>query len=661
MVYEVPSMGIERESTRILNGVSGFVASGESLAILGPSGSGKTTLLNLLAGQSMYAPVSGKILFWGKERTARTKRSVGYVMQDDLFLSNLTVRETLEFTAKVRLPTEMPSEKKMERVDSVINSLRLRRCQNTQIGNQITSKGISGGERKRLNIANELIPDPLVLLGDECTSGLDSASAATVVEHFRDLSDSGKTVMCTIHQPSSYMFHMFDKVLLLASGRVAYFGTPSGVSSYFSHIGFPFPSASYNPSDSMLDLVIDDLPNDDRSYSTEEEIGPNSSQDRKKRVLDAWKEHGDYFSYRSGRLQVHNHRISELVEIEMRPSTEVIILSGRDIVDMPKKGPFRALSKRYWALTGQQERDPLLPKYPSSFFIQVLALGQRSLLQKRGNLLDRVVIVQLLAITFAFCCFWFRIPRNESTISVRLGAIFFFNLFWGFFSTFAALGVFPNERMVVNKDRASGSYRLLAYYIAKTSVEIPADVLYPTCFATLTYFTVNLNPSFSAFILHTTTLLLTVIASVSLGTTISATVTSSKEASALCTVLIISSSLISGYYIEKSNLPVFVRWLRQLSFLKFGYEAMVRIEAKNQIFPCVEAGAPHTKYSKNGMVCPVSESAFLEGVDLDDHIGIAANLACLLCFIIVVRVLGYFSLKYLNKPLRAKKFTSTKE
>ena len=134
VVYAVPSIDKGCKPTRILRDVSGFVGAGESLAILGPSGSGKTTLLNLLAGQSTYAAVSGSILFGGKERTARTKRSIGYVMQDDLFFSNLTVRETLDFTANVRLPSEMSREEKRKRVDNVIGSLRLSRCQNTHIG-----------------------------------------------------------------------------------------------------------------------------------------------------------------------------------------------------------------------------------------------------------------------------------------------------------------------------------------------------------------------------------------------------------------------------------------------------------------------------------------------------------------------------------------------
>lgn len=152
-----PKYGID--PARILHGVSGYVAQGGSLAILGPSGSGKTTLLNLLAGRSMYEPESGTVLSGGVERNARTKRSIRYVMQDDLFFSALTVRETLQFRADVQLPRTVRKIEKEQRIDDILASLRLTRCQDTLI------IGISGGERKRLSIATELIPDPTVLHG----------------------------------------------------------------------------------------------------------------------------------------------------------------------------------------------------------------------------------------------------------------------------------------------------------------------------------------------------------------------------------------------------------------------------------------------------------------------------------------------------------------
>lgn len=645
IVYEVPGAKRSADPIRILNGISGYVGAGESLAILGPSGSGKTSLLNLLAGRSMYAPTNGRILFGGVERTTRTKRSIGYVMQDDLFFSNLTVRETLEFTADVRLPREVTKEEKKKRIEEVLESLRLTRCENTHIGNQMTFKGISGGERKRLNIANELLPDPALLLGDECTSGLDSASALTVVELLNELSRRGKTVICTIHQPSSRMFHLFDKILLLSSGRTAYFGSPSAAPAYFASIGFPFPRTAYNPSDKMLELIIDDLP---VSKDSDVEEALTSSQISKTRILAAWTARGSRF-YR-GLQPGTNEEISSSDNTSESANTDT---NSED--SSPQKGLYRAISKRYWAVTRQNEKDPLPEKYPSTFWAQVLALGRRTLLQKRGQLLERMTLIQLAAVTVMSMLFWFRMKRTEAALDDRLGALFFFNVQWAFFSVYSALYTFPDEREVLNKDRAGGSYRLSAYYLAKTSVEIPADLFYPTFFVVATYFTVNFSPSATAFFLHSLTLLLSVTASLSLGVVISAVLTNVKESQVFASVWILSSMLLSGYYIESENIPAFLRWVRHISYIKFSYESMVRIEAMGQSFECVEPGLPHTRYSQNGKVCPVDEKALLEAANLDDHMSITANLMCLVAWSAVLRIIGYFALKYLNRPLRSKK------
>eukprot|EP00171_Calliarthron_tuberculosum_P011897 IDg11897t1 len=498
LVYEVPAPRKRDDATRILHGVSAFVRAGESLAILGPSGSGKTTLLNLLAGRSEHGPASGEILFEGAPRTARTKRSVGYVMQDDLFFSRLTVRETLEFTAKVRLSSALPDAEKAARVDSMLDELRLTRCQDTRIGDQQFDKGISGGERKRLNIANELLPDPAVLLGDECTSGLDSSSAYTVIQLLRRLSRDGKTIVCTIHQPSSQMFLLFDKVLLLASGRVAYFGAPAAASAYFSSIGLPFPSVAYNPADYMLDLIIDDLPSspqsEDNADATDIEAGLTPQQLAKHKILLAWEARGSRPYMCDERAIVSKVAESDISRTSAPSATESTTSSVEDLcivpkltdVDIgqttakepPKKGPMRALKKRSLWLTGKLDRDSLPEKYPAKFWTQLMALGKRAITQKRGNLLERMYIVQA-------------------------GLAILFPVFWAFFSVFTALYTFPSERAVLNKDRASGSYRLSAYYIAKTTVEIPAEMLYPLVFCVVVYYAINLNPSFLSFFLFT--------------------------------------------------------------------------------------------------------------------------------------------------------------
>lgn len=505
-------------------------------------------------------------------------------MQDDLFFSRLTVRETLDFTAAIRSPPSLSRSDRKQIVERVIASLRLQKCQHTRIGDQQFDKGISGGERKRVNIANELLHDPRILLADECTSGLDSSSAYTVIRLLKQLCEEGRTVIATIHQPSSQMFHLFDRIMLLAEGHVAYFGAPSAAISYFTSIGFPFPENAYNPADYMLELVIDYPENEDSSEV--EQSDEEQSLSTHTRVLRAWQSHGPHFvgdeqvdpvaSPRKPKASTAGRAEDEFVVINMDDSPEELgkIDSNNGTgttsssseeeeqaeksvapnVEPKHRGPARALHKRYLGLTGQRQKDVLPDKYPTSWWMQVAALGRRSLRQKRGNLIQRVYILQVISVMVICVLFWFRMRMAEDTIDDRLGSLFFFCVFWAFFSMFSALYAFPAERAVLNKDRASGAYRLSAYYFAKTSVsslaiffccvtcfekcvhvdfamehttrfgtedsnwnenmlcglyllftqvDTPADTLYPIMFSAVVYYAIGLNANFSAFVVFT--------------------------------------------------------------------------------------------------------------------------------------------------------------
>lgn len=578
----------------ILVNISGYVPAGQSLAILGPSGSGKTTLLNLIAARSQYPAKTGQVLFGGRPRIPRTKRHIGYVMQDDVFFSKLTVRETLQFTANIRLPDSTTPAEKIRRVEDVMTRLRLTKCQNTRIGDQQFDKGISGGERKRVNIANELLHDPSVLLADECTSGLDSSSAFTVINQLRDLCREGRTVIASIHQPSSQMFLLFDQIMLLTAGRLAYLGPPAVVQTYFSSIDLPFPQAQYNPADYMLELVIDHraLPSSDPSSH---HPAPNSTQAA---VVSAWAAFGP------ARIAEHalalglptapppapvithvaldvdasgaSTSATEQTRTESQSTSSGPLAASKPalspiMTDPDPPGSFagrlgRAGQKRFFDLTGQHVKNG--NKYATSWYSQAWVLGKRAMQQKRGMLLQKIYIAQVFCVALISCLFWFRMEPVERTIEDRLGALSFFCVFWGFYSTFSALFAFPMEKQVLNKDRAGGSYRLSAYYFAKTMVETPADMIYPTVFSLVTYFTIRLNPHISSFILFLVVLILDVLTAQSIGLLISALVMDVRKAQVIGSIWILSSMLVSGYYIDPENTPDFVKPFRQLSFLK---------------------------------------------------------------------------------------------
>lgn len=220
--------------------------------MLGPSGSGKTTLLTALGGR-LYGNLSGRISYNGQPFSGSIRRLTGFVSQDDVLYPHLTVKETLLFTALLRLPQTLSREKKLQHVEHVITELGLTNCRNSMIGGPLF-RGISGGEKKRVSIGQEMLINPSLLLLDEPTSGLDSTTALRILTTIKRLASRGRTVVTTIHQPSSRLYHMFDKVALLSEGCPIYYGPASNALEYFSSIGFS-TSVTVNPADLMLDLA----------------------------------------------------------------------------------------------------------------------------------------------------------------------------------------------------------------------------------------------------------------------------------------------------------------------------------------------------------------------------------------------------------------------
>ncbi|KAK6940008.1 ABC transporter family G domain [Dillenia turbinata] len=247
----------------ILHGVTGSVHPGEILALMGPSGGGKTTLLNILGGRIKVS--SGTITYNDQPYTKSLTRRIGFVQQDDIVSPHLTVKETLTYAALLRLPNTLTNEQKKERAMTVICELGLERCQNTLVGGSIV-RGISGGERKRVCIGIEILLNPSLLFLDEPTSGLDSTTALRIVQMLHNIADAGKTVVTTIHQPSSRLFSKFDKLVLLGKGSSLYFGKASEAMLYFSSIGCS-PLIAMNPAEFLIDIANGNM--NDKSVPSE--------------------------------------------------------------------------------------------------------------------------------------------------------------------------------------------------------------------------------------------------------------------------------------------------------------------------------------------------------------------------------------------------------
>lgn len=223
--------------------------------MLGPSGSGKTTLLTALAGR-LDGKLSGAITYNGHPFSSSMKRNIGFVSQDDVLYPHLTVLESLTYAAMLKLPKSLTREEKMEQVEMIIVDLGLSRCRNSPVGGGAALfRGISGGERKRVSIGQEMLVNPSLLLLDEPTSGLDSTTAQRIMAMLQSLAGAYRTVVTTIHQPSSRLYWMFDKVVVLSDGYPIFTGQTDQVMDYLESIGFVPVFNFVNPADFLLDLA----------------------------------------------------------------------------------------------------------------------------------------------------------------------------------------------------------------------------------------------------------------------------------------------------------------------------------------------------------------------------------------------------------------------
>ncbi|TMW64530.1 hypothetical protein Poli38472_011410 [Pythium oligandrum] len=255
--YTVPTVRTSKTpggNLKILRSVSGRCCPGELTAVMGPSGCGKTTLLDILADRISFGHIDGSIDVNGVKRESESFRAVtSYVAQEESLLGSFTVLETLRMAAQLSLPNSVSDTEIETKINNVTDDMGLRSCQDTIVGD-LFRKGLSGGQKRRLSIAIELLSNPSILLLDEPTSGLDSSATYNVMKFIVKLCEQGKTVICTIHQPSSLVFDMFTNIMLLTRGRTVFFGPRQDALKHFAIFTYECPVYA-NPAEYYIDLV----------------------------------------------------------------------------------------------------------------------------------------------------------------------------------------------------------------------------------------------------------------------------------------------------------------------------------------------------------------------------------------------------------------------
>ncbi|GLJ16215.1 hypothetical protein SUGI_0271500 [Cryptomeria japonica] len=484
IVYTV-KLGKAREKN-ILNGITGMVCPGEILAMLGHSGSGKTSLLNVLGGR-VDAKFEGVVRINGKPFIKSMKRMIGFVSQDDVLYPSLTVRETLLYAALLRLPKTLSKHEKQQQADSIIQQLGLSKCQNTVIG-----EGMSGGERKRVSIGHEMLLNPSLLLLDEPTSGLDSTTAHKTICILHKLAmATRRTIVITIHQPSSRLYHMFHKVILLSQGRSIYFGQPTQALDYFSSIGYS-PAFAVNPADFLLDLT-----NGIVSCAKEWERGSSNQVE------------GEFqASIKQSLIEAYHTYLSPKLKTEIN-------------IDQTVDAPITANDYIEWT---------------SSWFQQFRVLVERNMkLRRRRNSFDGQKIFQVLSASILAGLMWWH--SSIKHIEDQVGLLFFISIFWGYLPTMNAIFTSSQERLMLVRERSSGMYRLSSYLVARTIGDLPMELILPTLFVIITYWMGGLKHEGVTFILTVLITLYNVVVSQSMGVALGTAITDVKQASAFASVV----------------------------------------------------------------------------------------------------------------------------
>ncbi|KAL9319944.1 hypothetical protein ACSQ67_011783 [Phaseolus vulgaris] len=569
---------------KILKGITGSIGPGEILALMGPSGSGKTTLLRVIGGR-LVDNVKGKVTYNDVRFTPALKRRIGFVTQEDVLFPQLTVEETLVFSALLRLPSNMSKQQKYAKVDTTIKELGLERCRHTKIAGGYL-KGISGGERKRTCIGYEILVDPSLLLLDEPTSGLDSSSANKLLLTLQGLAKAGRTIITTIHQPSSRIFHMFDKLLLISEGYPVYYGKAKETMEYFSSLRFT-PQIPMNPAEFLLDLATGQV--NDISVPTDI-FQDQESSDPSKIVIEL-----KYKSLLEPKEKEENHRVASTPE-QLQLAIQV---------------------KMEWS---------------SSWLDQFVILSRRTYRARRKDYFDKLRLVQALGIALLLGLLWWKSSTNtEAGLRDQVGLAFYICIFWTSSCIFAAVYVFPFEKYYLIKESKADMYRLSVYYACSTLCDMVATLFYPTFFMLILYFMAGFKRAVASFFLTLLTILLIAITSQGAGEMFGAAIMSVKRAGTAASLILMLFLLTGGYYVQ--HIPKFMRWLKYLSFMYYGFRLLLKVQySGEQLYDCGSKGGCR----------PLQSSPTFDIVNLK---GGLKEVWILLAMALIFRLLAYLCLR----------------
>ncbi|MBE3109125.1 MAG: ABC transporter permease, partial [Acidobacteria bacterium] len=503
------SSGTLKSEKTLLHSVSASVEPGTLTAIIGGSGSGKTTLLNTLAERivSPRLTEAGSTTFNG-EAGVQTARHA-YVMQQDVLLPSLTVRETLKYSADLRLPPSTTAAQRQKVVEEVILELGLKECADTRVGNS-QHKGCSGGEKRRTSIGVQLLANPSVLFLDEPTTGLDATSAFQLVRTLKGLAEKGRTVVTTIHQPRSEIWDLFDNMVILTKGSPVYSGPARECIPWFGSQGFKIP-----PFVNPAEFVIDMSAIDNRTPELEEE-----TTNRVEALKAAWN-----------------------IQSRLRyPSPSEVAQPRR--------------------------RKPTSEAKHASAFRQTVVLTSRTFKTTyRDPMGMMAAILEAILMGLVTGYIFFDLARDDSGIRSRQGALYTAAGLQGYL-----LLVFEVYRLTIDiptfdREHSEGCVDVLPFVLSRRFARLfSEDLPVPFLFSVIFYFMAGFDREAGKFFIFFAVTLLNHYVAMACAMTCVAAVRHFAGASLIANLVFTLQSMACGMFIQADTIPVYVRWLKWITY-----------------------------------------------------------------------------------------------
>ncbi|KAI8147471.1 ABC-2 type transporter-domain-containing protein [Fennellomyces sp. T-0311] len=572
--WKLFGIGSGKSTKKILHPVSGFVKEGEMLLVLGRPGAGCTTLLKVLSNmRASYTNVAGSVSYGGIDSCTFFKRYRGQVVyneEEDQHYPTLTTKETLRFALRTKTPgNRLPDESKKLFADKLIymlgNMLGLTKKMDTTVGGGFV-RGLSGGERKRLSIAEAMTTQSSINIWDCATRGLDAASALDYVRSLRIMTDIlNKTTVSTLYQASNSIFGLYNKVLLLDNGYCLYFGPVEEAKSYFEDLGFYCPPRKSTPD--FLTGICNPL---------EREVKPGYSVPETSAAM-----HQRYIE--SG---LYKRMMRELQDYESK-------IDDEKPADLFKEAV-------------HEEHQKFAPKsdpYTASFYQQVVALTIRQfqLLSKNyESLISRYGTVLILGFVIGSC--FYKSPLTGDGAISRAGALSF-TVICNAFVSHAELVNFMDGRPILEKHKHFAMYRPSAFYISQLVVDIPITIAQVLVYQISSYFLMGLYSDAGRFFSYFIIMVCLTFASNGFFRFFGVITNSFVVANQASCLIFIAYMLYMGYFISYNSMHPWFFWIHWIDPLAYGFKALIVNEMSGQVFSCegpgnaVPFGSSYTDWS----------------------------------------------------------------